>query len=267
MPETSPREIAELTAFAAELADIAGKVILPMFRAGMAVENKRIKGAFDPVTAADRAGEQALRQHITARYPDHTIRGEEFPEHTGAGRFTWLLDPIDGTKAFIMGVPLWSTLIGLLKDGAPYIGVMDQPFVAERFIGTPEEAYSQGPLGRKALRASGTTRLEEAYLGTTHPGPDRSSDKFQKYAALESRARQHRYGGDAYFYCLLAAGHIDIVVDSDMGDFDIVALIPIIESAGGVVTTWNGGAATGGGDIVAAATPELHSAALDTLAG
>lgn len=267
MPDKSPQEIAELAAFANELADLAGKAILPKFRADMTVENKQLKSAFDPVTAADRAGEQAMREHITQAYPDHTVRGEEFPEHTGTGPFTWLLDPIDGTKAFIMGVPVWSTLIGLLKDGAPFIGVMDQPFIAERFIGTPEGAYSQGPLGRKALTTSNTTRLEEAYLGTTHPGPNRTSEKFQRYAGLESRIRQHRYGGDAYFYCLLAAGHIDIVVDSDMGDYDIVALIPIIESAGGVVTTWDGGPATGGGDIIAAATLELHSAALDTLAG
>lgn len=266
MSETSPSEVAELTAFANQLADAAGQVILPMFRAGLEVENKQMANILDPVTAADRAGEQTIRASIEQRYPDHTIRGEEFADRVGTGPFTWVLDPIDGTRAFVMGLPVWSILIGLLKDGAPFLGVMDQPFVSERFVGTPEGGYVDGPLGRKALRTRNTTRLDQAFLGTTNPGRTRDSDKFRTYEALEARVRQHRYGADAYFYCLLAAGHVDIVVDSDLGDYDIAALIPIIESAGGVVTTWQGGSAAGGGDVIAAATPELHSAALETLA-
>jgi len=267
MPDTSSSETIELAAFANELADQAGQVILPMFRTNIAVENKQQKNAFDPVTAADRAGEQIMRKLIEQRYPDHTIRGEEFPDRIGSGPFTWLLDPIDGTKAFIMGIPVWSTLIGLLKDGVPFIGVMDQSFVTERFVGTPGGAHVAGPLGRKSLKTRDTTCLDQAFLGTTHPGQNRASNEFRAYEALESRVKHHRYGADAYFYCLLAAGHMDIVVDSDMAAYDIAALIPIIQSAGGVVTTWDGASAADGGDILAAATPELHSAALETLAG
>ncbi|MGI9412379.1 MAG: histidinol-phosphatase [Hyphomicrobiales bacterium] len=267
MTTSPPTEIDELTAFANELADAAGAAILPMFRADVAVENKADKSAFDPVTAADRAGEQAIRDLILARYPDHSVRGEEFPPHDGTGPFTWLLDPIDGTKAFIAGLPVWATLIGLLKDGAPHIGVMDQPFIRERFVGTPEDAYVDGPLGRATLRTRDVGTLDQALLGTSHPANCAAGAERQRFDALEARVKHSRYGGDAYFYCLLAAGFIDVVTDPGMGDYDIVAQIPMIERAGGVVTTWDGGSAVSGGNILAAATPALHSAALDVLAG
>jgi len=267
MTASSSTDIEELTAFAHELADASGAAILPMFRADMSVENKAAKGSFDPVTAADRAGEQALRELISGRYPDHSIRGEEFPPHEGASPFTWVLDPIDGTKAFIGGLPVWATLIGLLKDGVPFIGLMDQPFVKERFIGTPEDAHGEGPLGRTALRVRDVGSLDQALLGTSHPANCGSGLKRRRFDELETRVQHSRYGGDAYFYCLLAAGHMDVVVDPGMDDYDIVALIPIIERAGGVVTTWDGGSPVSGGDILAAATPALHSATLEILAG
>ena len=267
MTETPSTDIEEFTAFAHELADASGAAILPMFRADVSIDNKSLKGSFDPVTAADRAGEQAMRELIMARYPDHSIRGEEFPAHEGSSPYTWLLDPIDGTRAFIIGLPVWTTLIGLLKDGAPHIGIMDQPFVGERFVGTPDGAHVNGPLGESGLKTRDIGALEGAFLGTTHPARSRTDDKFRRYEALEQRVKQHRYGGDAYFYCLLAAGQMDIVLDAEMDDYDIVALIPIIEQAGGVVSTWDGGSPASGGDIIAAATPELHSAALEVLAG
>lgn len=267
MTASSSPDIEELTAFVHELADASGAAILPMFRTDVSVDNKAQKGAFDPVTAADRAGEQALRDLIRARYPDHSIRGEEFPAHEGSSPYTWLLDPIDGTRAFIIGLPVWTTLIGLLKDGTPHIGVIDQPFISERFIGTPLGAHVNGPLGRTDLKTRDIGALDQAFLGTTHPARSRTDDKFRRYEALEQSVRQHRYGGDAYFYGLLAAGQMDIVLDTEMDDYDIVALIPIIERAGGVVTTWDGGSPVSGGDIIAAATPALHSAALDVLAG
>lgn len=266
MPDAT-NELSDLLAFLHLLADAAGEAILPGFRSTGEFENKAAKSAFDPVTAADRAGEQTIRRLVLERYPDHSIRGEEFPPHEGSSAYTWVLDPIDGTKAFIIGVPVWSTLIGLLKDGEPFIGIMNQPFVGERFIGSPLGAYSDGPQGPRTLKTSSTTNLADALIGTTFPGRERSAPSYQKYFELEAATKGFRFGGDAYFYCLLAAGHMDIVVDADMGDYDIVALIPIIEAAGGIVTGWGGGSAAGGGNIVAAATPELHSAALEILAG
>ena len=267
MTETASIAIADLTAFAGELADAAGAVILPLFRSGAAVENKGVKSAYDPVTEADRAAERAIRNLITSRVPQHTSRGEEFAPHEGSSSYTWVLDPIDGTRAFIMGLPVWSTLIGLLEDGAPLIGVMNQPFVGERFVGAPGRAWVEGPRGRKELRTGTTTDVSDALVATTFPGSDRGAETYRRYVALEDRAKSCRYGGDAYFYCLLAAGLIDIVVDARMDDYDIAALIPIVEGAGGVVTTWTGASAAGGGDIVAAATPALHEAALEILAG
>ena len=163
--------------------------ILPMFRADVSIENKAAKGSFDPVTAADRAGEQALRELISGRYPDHSIRGEEFPPHEGTGPFTWVLDPIDGTKAFIGGLPVWATLIGLLKDGVPFIGLMDQPFVKERFIGTPEDAHGEGPFGRTALRVRDVGSLDQALLGTSHPANCGTGAKRQRFDQLETRVK------------------------------------------------------------------------------
>lgn len=267
MSTSAPANQPDLLEFAIELAHAAGEVILPHFRASADFENKAAKSPFDPVTEADRAGERVIRERILERHPGHSIRGEEYPDHNGEDRFTWVLDPIDGTKAFIMGVPVWSTLIGLLEAGEPVAGVMNQPYVSEYFAGSPDGAWTNGPGGRKELRTRNVTSLDEALIGTTFPGPSRTSETFLKYLALEESARGARLGGDAYFYCLLAAGHMDLVVDAAMGDYDIVALIPIVEAAGGIVTTWDGGPATSGGNIVAAATRDLHSAALDILAG
>ncbi len=267
MSEAASDQIAEFTACAIELADAAGDTILPLFRSANAVENKRAKGAYDPVTEADRAAERVIRSLLLERFPDHSVHGEEYPPHHGDSPYTWVLDPIDGTKAFVMGVPVWSTLIGLLRDGEPLIGVMNQPFVGERFVGGPGRATLENADGHRALKTSSTTDLADALVATTFPGPERSSETYQRYLALEDRAKGFRYGGDAYFYCLLAAGSVDIVADAAMGDYDIVAMIPIIEAAGGIVTTWEGGPAAGGGNIVAAATRELHDAALEILAG
>ncbi len=267
MSEPASAKIAEFTACAIELADAAGETILPLFRSGTAVENKRAKSAYDPVTEADRAAERVIRDILMERYPEHSVWGEELPPHTGDSPYTWVLDPIDGTKAFVMGIPVWSTLIGLLEDGAPLIGVMNQPFVGERFVGAPGCSALESAGDRRILHTSATTELSEALLATTFPGPTRSSDTYRRYLALEDRSKGSRYGADAYFYCLLAAGSIDLVVDANMGDYDIVALIPIIEGAGGVVTTWDGGPAAGGGNVVAAATRELHEAAVEILDG
>lgn len=265
MVQSPSHDLGELVDFAVRLGDAAADAILPHFRSGAAVENKATKSAFDPVTEADRAGERAIRALIAEHYPHHGVRGEELPDHAGTGPFTWVLDPIDGTRAFITGMPVWSTLIGLLHDGAPLLGIMNQPFVEERFVGSPQGAFVENRLGRKALQVRRTTELSEAFIAVTYPGPAISSDTYRRYLALEERTKEARRGGDAYSYCLLAAGHVDLALDARMDDYDIVALIPIIENAGGIVTTWTGESAVGGGNILAAATPELHSAALEIL--
>ena len=267
MPETASDQIAEFAACAIDLADRAGDAILPYFRSANVVENKQAKSAYDPVTEADRAAEQVIRDRLLECYPGHSVRGEEFPPYEGDAPYTWVLDPIDGTKAFVMGVPVWSTLIGLLDNGKPLIGIMNQPFVGERFVGRPGRATLENSNGSRDLKVSTTTDLADALIATTFPGPERTSETYQRYLALEDRAKGARYGGDAYFYCLLAAGSIDLVTDAAMGDYDIAALIPIIEAAGGIVTTWDGGPAAGGGNIVAAATRELHEAACVILSG
>ncbi len=249
-----------------ELADVAGRVIRPYFRKPIDIENKAGKGGFDPVTTADKAAERAIRKRLASLHPDHGILGEEYGRLDTASAYSWVIDPIDGTKAFITGTPLWGTLIGLAHEGDAVLGVMDQPFTGERVSaagGTSQWRLPDGKVRRLKTRAC--PRLEDARLGTT--SPDLMSEaELEAFNGLKSRARLTRYGGDCYAYCLLAAGHIDLILECGLKPYDIVALIPIIEQAGGRVTTWDGGPAEGGGRIVAAGDPKLHAAVLDLLA-
>jgi histidinol phosphatase-like enzyme (inositol monophosphatase family) len=253
-----------LLGFARELAAAAAAATLPLFRSGLAVDNKAECG-FDPVTQADRAAEQAMRSLIAARYPTHGIRGEEYAARAGAAAYEWVLDPIDGTGAFLCGMPTWSTLIGLLREGAPLLGIMSQPFVGERFEAGPHGAYRIGGGIERRLRTRPAESLGAAVLATTCVELYAEAQRRAAFDRLRRAVRFARYGGDAYFYCLLAAGHIDIAIDPGLKPYDIVALIPIIEQAGGVVTTWRGGPATAGGDVLAAASAALHDAALEIL--
>jgi myo-inositol-1(or 4)-monophosphatase len=254
--------------FAHHLADLAGSAILPYFRRPLTVTNKAAGAGFDPVTAADRAAEEAIRAAIEARFPDHGILGEELVARPGAGRYQWVVDPIDGTRAFITGNPLWGTLIGLNDGGAPVLGLMDQPFTRERFWGAGGEAHRRGPDGtvmRMATRAC--AGLGEAVLMSTHPDLFSSPADAQAFARIRQRARMTRFGGDCYGYCLLAAGFVDLVVEAGLKPYDVVALIPIVEGAGGRITTWDGKSAAEGGRIVAAGDARLHAEVLGLLAG
>lgn len=254
--------------FAHELADLAGATILAYFRRRLAVQNKAGGEGFDPVTAADRAAERRLRAAIAAKFPDHAVLGEEFAAKAGAGRYQWLIDPIDGTRAFIMGSPLWGTLIGLLFDGRPVLGLMDQPFTRERFWGDGRTAYMRASAERpRKLRTRRCDALSDAVLTTTHPDLFSSPTERDAFARLKSHARMTRYGGDCYGYCLLAAGFVDLVVEAGLKAHDIAPLIPIIEGAGGIVTTWDGEPAAQGGRIVAAGDESVHTEALAALAG
>lgn len=254
-----------LADFAGRLADASGDVILPHFRQDIAVDHKAGVHDFDPVTIADRRAEEVMRSIIQSDRPGHGIVGEEFGVTTGSSAFTWVLDPIDGTRAFIMGMPMWGTLIGLLRDAKPIVGIMNQPFTGERFIGTPGSAlYSKGN-DRQRMSTRATNRLEDALLASTSPEMFGDSADMARFSAVSDACRMTRFGGDCYAYCMLAAGQVDLVIEAGLQSHDIVALIPIIEGAGGVVTTWDGGNPVEGGRIVASANPALHQKALDCL--
>jgi myo-inositol-1(or 4)-monophosphatase len=256
----------DFSSFVNELATLSGQAILPFFRSSIAAEDKSRGGVFDPVTEADRAGEAAMRQLIKRSFPTHGIIGEEFGAEQEDADYVWVLDPIDGTRAFIAGLPTWGTLIGLSRAGQPVFGMMHQPFTRERFFGDGGSATFRGPGGERRLRTRRCASLGDAIISTTSPKLF-SGDELRAYDRVESVARLARYGCDCYAYCMLAAGHIDLVVESGLKPYDIVALIPIIEGAGGVVTAWDGGSAADGGSIVACGDRRVHVAALELLGG
>ncbi len=253
-------------AFVADLATRSGQAILPFFRAHHALEDKSAGGTFDPVTEADRAGEAVMRSLIRQHFPEHGLLGEEFGNENVEAEYVWVLDPIDGTRAFISGIPVWGTLIGLTRQGVPVYGMMHQPFSGERFSGDGREARYEGPGGPLRLRTRQVPGLASATLMTTSPHLF-EGEEAEAFARVEAQVRLSRYGCDCYAYCMLASGHVDLVIESGLKPYDIVALIPIIEGAGGIVTSWDGGSAAGGGRVIAAASEALHQAALRLLAG
>ncbi len=255
----------DFATFVDHLATASGETILPFFRTALAVENKQA-GGFDPVTAADRAAEEAMRALIREAFPEHGILGEEqAPERTDA-EYVWVLDPIDGTKSFIAGMPAWGTLIGLMRFGEPVFGMMHQPFIGERFTGDGGAARYRGPAGDRDLGVRKCAGLGDALMFTTSPllMNEAARAAFRK---VENTVRLSRYGGDCYAYCMLAAGLIDLVIETEIKPHDIVPLIPIIGGAGGIVTTWENGAPQQGGRIVAAGDARVHQAALEVLNG
>ena len=244
-------------------AEAARPVTLNAFRTQLAVENKLADG-FDPVTDADRGAETAIRAVIAADFPEHGIIGEEWDAKSTETPYNWIIDPIDGTRAFISGVPVWGTLVGLTAGGDAVAGMMAQPFTGELFYATGGKAFYEGPGGAQPLQTRGTTALADATLCTTTPMIF-SADQRKDYDRLEKQVRLPRYGTDCYAYAMLAAGFVDLVVETGLHPYDIVALVPIIEKAGGVITTWDGGPAEKAGNILAAATRELHAKALELL--
>jgi len=258
-------DLADLLELAHRLADISAAQILPHFRNLDGVANKAKGAEFDPVTVADKGAEKAIRAAIREAFPGHGIVGEEFGETLGRDRYRWIIDPIDGTRAFIMGSPLWGTLIGLLESGRPVLGLMNQPFTGERFWAGADGAHYSGPGGKRVLTTRPCPKLDEATLTTTCP--DLFGDGFERerFEAVSERALTRRFGGDCYNYCLLAAGHLDLVIEAGLQPHDIVALIPIVERAGGRVTQWDGSDAATGGRIVASGDPRLHDAVLEML--
>jgi myo-inositol-1(or 4)-monophosphatase len=256
----------DFSAFVDELANVSGETILPFFRTALSVEDKSRGMRFDPVTAADRAAETAMRSLIRRSFPEHGVIGEEFGEDRADAEYVWVLDPIDGTKSFIAGMPAWGTLIGLTHFGAPAFGMMHQPFTRERFSGDGGAARYRGPAGDRVLQTRRCEALKDAVLFTTSPLLMNEGDR-RTFAKIEETVRLSRYGGDCYAYCMLAAGHVDLVIETELNRHDIIPLIPIITGAGGIVTTWEGTAPEGGGRIIAAADERLHAAARAILAG
>jgi myo-inositol-1(or 4)-monophosphatase len=254
----------DFAAFVDQLATASGETILPFFRTALGVDDKSTGGRFDPVTAADRAAEQAMRTLIRRHFPEHGIIGEEFGTHRHDAEYVWVLDPIDGTKSFIAGMPLWGTLIALTRLGEPVFGMMHQPFLRERFTGDGLAARYRGPAGARDLHVQPCASIADAILFTTSPLLMNEKDR-EIFQRVENAAKLSRYGGDCYAYCMLAAGHIDLVIETELKAHDIVPLIPIIRGAGGIVTSWEGGPAEAGGRIVAAGDARVHEAAMKLL--
>lgn len=252
-----------LLAFADTLADAARDAILPYFRAAYSVTDKG-GGRFDPVTEADQAAERAMLALIENQFPDHGVLGEEYGERAGKSGYQWILDPIDGTRAFISGLPTWGVLIGLYYEGAPLIGVMDQPFTQERYRGWMEGANATTRSGTHALKTRTCASLSDATFSTTSPDLF-EGEEAAAWSNVRNEAKLVRYGCDCYAYAMVAAGHIDGVLESRLKAFDIAALIPIITGAGGGVSAWDGGSASQGGRVLAYGDQRIRNAAIPLL--
>jgi myo-inositol-1(or 4)-monophosphatase len=255
----------DFSAFVDELATASGEAILPFFRTALGVEDKAPNARFDPVTQADRAAELAMRALIKRHFPAHGIVGEEYGNERPDAEYAWVLDPIDGTKSFIAGMPAWGTLIALTRGGEPVFGMMHQPFIRERFTGDGAAARYRGPAGDRRLIVRRCESLSDAILFTTSPTLMEPSDR-TSFGRVEEAVKLSRYGGDCYAYAMLAAGHVDLVIETGLKPHDIVALIPIVAGAGGIVTNWEGGPAVQGGRVIAAGDKRVHAAAMDVLA-
>jgi myo-inositol-1(or 4)-monophosphatase len=231
----------------------------------MTVTNKMPGQFYDPVTEADRRIEMLIRERLTARYPDLPIVGEEFGS-SGAGESYWIIDPIDGTRSFISGVPTWGILLGLVVAGKASAGIMHQPFTGETFLAGPGRRATYCHAGRETpLAARADATLEDAILYSTHPLMLEGMGLLKQFRLLTARCRLQRWGGDCYAFALVAQGCIDLMVDAMLQPYDIVPLIPIIEGAGGVVTDLEGRSPLRGGTVVAAANASLHAAALEIM--
>jgi len=261
----SKSELDELLAFADQLADAARGVILPRFRSTLTIDNKAQRG-FDPVTDADRDAETVMRHMIEERFPSHGIVGEEFGDKRAASGFTWVLDPIDGTRAFVAGLPVWGTLIGLLHDGVPLVGVIDQGHIGERFRGWPGAADLVDRRGSRPLRARACARLSDAVIATTDSALFTGKEA-PAYEAVRSAAKFARYGCDCYAYAMVALGTIDVVVETDLAPWDVAALIPVVAGAGGRVSDWKGAPISDDGWLLTRGTRTQLLACGDSVVG
>ena len=239
MTALSPSRLAEFDAFLVELNHAAADVILPLFRGDHGLLNKLERG-FDPVTEADKGAERAIRALISQRYPDHGVIGEEYGEDRPDAEFVWVLDPVDGTRAFIAGLPLWCTLIGLRRDGRPVLGSIGQSYLGELYIGHAGGSRLVTPGGERPLAVRPCPRLTDAVIATTDPEGCFDGAELGAWTQVRAAARLARLGCDAYAYAMVAAGTMDLVVEAGLKSWDIEAAIPVIEGAGGLTTDWRG---------------------------
>ena len=258
-------DFADLWPVAEALADAARAETLRHFRSpDLSAESKRAD--FDPVTEADRSAERAMRRVLSERRPEDGVLGEEFAAVASSSGVTWVLDPIDGTRGYLAGTPTWGTLIAASDADGPRLGIVDQPWTGERFMGGAGRARMTGPGGERALRTRGPRPLDQAILFTTFPEVG-TEDEGAAFRRVASEARLTRYGTDCYAYALVALGCVDLVIEAGLQPYDIAAPMAVVEAAGGIVTDWTGGPAAGGGRVIAAANAEVHAAALARLAG
>lgn len=266
MARLTEAEAQNIFVTAAELADAARVATLQHFRSDGLTADTKETARFDPVTVADRLSEERMRAILARRRPQDGILGEEFAPVAGTSGLTWVLDPIDGTRGYLSGTPTWGVLISVRDAVGPIYGIIDQPYIRERFEGGLGRAELNGPMGRKALATRAARPLSEAILFTTFPevGTAVEGAAFRRVAA---QAKLVRYGTDCYAYALIAAGQIDLVIEAGLQAYDVQAPIAVIEAAGGVVTDWQGRPCHDGGQVLAAANPAIHAEALALLNG
>lgn len=256
--------IEELAQVAELMADAARAVILPYFRSAGLKDDNKLAGGYDPVTQADREAEAAMRAVLAQHRPQDGILGEEFGTSAGTSGLTWVLDPIDGTRGFVSGTPTWGVLIAVSTADGPFFGMVDQPYIGERFVGTPEGAWLTRAGTRTPLRTRSPRPLEEAIVFTTFPELG-SPAEAAAFRAVAEKAKLTRYGMDCYAYALVASGQVDLVIEAQLQPYDIQGPIGLIQAAGGIVTDWDGGPAHNGGRAIAAANAEIHAQALAIL--
>ncbi|HKD46708.1 MAG TPA: histidinol-phosphatase [Rhizomicrobium sp.] len=257
----------ELIALAHQLADSSGQVIRPLFRQRIDVAHKEGKRDFDPVTEADRGAEQAIRELLERERPEDGVLGEEFGERKGSSGYRWVLDPVDGTRAFITGRHEWGSLIALERDGKPILGLLDQPVLGERFIGVNGAAHLIQAHKASPLKVRACVSLKDAVLCATDPGAYFSREQLSAFSRVERAVKMTRYGGDCYLFAALALGFVDVVIEAGFHEWDVAALIPLVEGAGGTITDWHGGSALSGKTILASGDARVHREAMGLLAG
>lgn len=262
----SPDQRQAYLEFALRAVEAAGKVTLPYFRNQLVVQNKLQDGRFDPVTEADHAVERVFRAALRDTYPEHGIYGEEFGHEPGNG-LTWVIDPIDGTRAFMTGMLHWGLLLALFDGQKPVLGVMHQPYLGETFFGDNETAWHRRGSDQRRLETRKGINLGVGVLATTNPNLFRAPAERAAFDTIESRARLVTYGGDCYLYALVAMGGIDVATDAGLSPYDVQALMPIVQGAGGCMTTVDGGNASMGGFVVATGSRALHEEVLDLMQG